>query len=426
LSDIGEPETSADEKLQSSPTHKRKLRRKGTTIDDNNFIVSDSDDQEDEEPVHRSPKKRTKLRSPTPSNDDDQEENDEPIPTPARKRLRKARDAESSEREELEQELEDLKDIDADASSPVARTADKARDTRKASMALLMKRRSSKTNVLDSEDEKDDDAEDPEASEEGYEGTFRHHQVETVDDLEFIEEDDLDAEIGVPDMPLEFSKHASAKPGKLFRHVVEWMLQKHLNPAFEEKELHHFAFKRVGDEIQALVHSYMSSVWNEEFTFTLRARPEFFEHEISPAERVLYPDCEACNRTNHPASYAVQFGKKAYDKKTLEEVDSKHRDSEGRKIAKESKVFRLGAECARNARTAHPLVHWSYILYDHINGQWDAIRGLKMDKHWSTAKKTKKIEKFVDDMQARGQIKKLFVQFRNDIDVARQMKVEDW
>lgn len=422
MSDIGEPESSADEKLQSSPTHKRKLRRKGTTIDDNNFIVSDSDDQEDEEPVRRSPKKRAKLRSPTPSDDDDQEEIDEPIPTPSRKRLRRAREAESSEREELEQELEDLKDMDASASSPVAQTADKARDARKASMALLMKRRSSKTNLVDSEDEKDDDADEPE----GYEGTLRHHQVETVDDLEFIEEDDHDAEIGVPNMPLEFSKHASAKPGKLFRHVVEWMLQKHLNPAFEEKELHHFAFKRVGDEIQALVHSYMSSVWNEEFTFTLRARPEFFEHEISPTERVLYPDCEACNRTNHPASYAVQFGKTAYDKKTLEEVDSKHRDSEGRKIAKESKVFHLGAECARNARTAHPLVHWSYILYDHINGQWDAIQGLKMDKHWSTAKKTKKIEKFVDDMQARGQIKKLFVQFRNDIDVARQMKVEDW
>lgn len=423
MSDIGEPESSADEKLQSSPTHKRKRRPKDTINEDNSFIAPDSDDEEDEEPVRKSPKKRIQPGSSTWLGEDDQgEEEDVPIHTPARKRLRKAREVESSEREELRQELEDLRDSDVDTSSPVNRTGERARDARKASMALLMKRRGSKLVDSDGEEE-DEDGSD--GYEEGYEGIFRH-QVETADDLEFIEEDDPDAEIGVPDMPLEFSKHASAKPGKLFGHVVEWMLQKHLNPAFKEKELHHFAFKRVGDEIQALVHSYMSSVWNEEFTFTLRARPEFFEHEISVVDRVLYPDCEACNRTNHPASFAIQFGKRAYDKKTLEEVESKSRDSEGRQIAKESKVFHLGAECARNARTAHPLVHWSYILYDHINEQWDAIRGLKMDKHWSTAKKTKKIEKFVDDMQASGQIKKLFIQFRNDVDVARQMKVEDW
>lgn len=285
--------------------------------------------------------------------------------------------------------------------------------------------------VVPSESEDHDEDEDEDENKDFEEdledaNTYRHHQIETAADRDFIEDDDPDAEIGVPDMPLEFSKFASAKTKTLFRHVVEWVLNKHLNPSFEETDLQRFAFGRLGDQIKGLVHSYMSSVWTPEFTYTLLARPQYNEWELKESERVLYPNCEACNRTKHPASWAIQFSKHAYDKKTLEEVDAPNEDYEGRKIARMSKVFHLGRDCADNARHGHPLVHWSYILYDHITEQWPAAQELKMDGHWSTAKKTKKIEQFVEEMQGNGQIKKIFQAFRDDIDVARKMKVEDW
>lgn len=462
---VGEPESTGDERMQSSPTKRRGAKRKQTIVPEDDFIVPDSDvEEEDEEPIRRSPKKRIKANSETPASSDDEpvqvslqssskskfrrsailevSDDDEDIEDPEEESTRKPRRATAlestkigspnsgiNEDEELKKELEDLQELEMSSQKSPTKNA---RDARKASLARLRKARSAgvspqltrrqKVVLSDSEHEE----EEVEGYDEAYGSTYRDHQLETEVDREFIAEDEPNAEIGVPDIPLQFSKFATAKASKLFRYVVEWMLQKRLNPKFEEKELYLFAFKRVGDEITGLVHSYMSTVWTPEFTYTLLARPEYSEVEIGDAERILYPSCEACNRTNHPASWAIQFSKNAYDAKSLEEVERKNRDNHGRAIASESKVFHLGRECATNARNAHPLVHWSYILYDHINEQWDARHRLKIDGHWSTAKKTRKIARFVDKMQDEGQIKKLFMDFRNDIDVARQMKVEDW
>ena len=460
---IGEPESTSDERMQSSPTKKGGAKRKKASVLDD-FVVPDSDEEEDEEPIRTSSKKRRKAISETPASsddepiqispqrsrkskfrrsaalevsDDDDEDIEDPKEEPARKRRRAtALDANKtsspnsviSEGDELKKELEDLQELEM--SSQKSPTKD-ARDARKASLAQLRKARSFGVSpqlarrqiVVLSDSEHEEEVED---YDEAYGITFRDHELETEADREFIEEDDPNAEIGVPDIPLQFSKFATAKSSKLFRYVVEWMLQKRLNPKFEEKELYLFAFKRLGDEITALVQSYISTVWTPEFTYTLRARPEYSEVEMGDAERIFYPSCEACNRTNHPASWAIQFSKNAYDAKSLEEVERKNKDSYGRAIAPESKVFHLGRECAANARNAHPLVHWSYILYDHINEQWEARHRLKINGHWSTTKKTRKITRFVDKMQDEGQIKKLFIDFRNDIDVAREMKVEDW
>jgi hypothetical protein len=38
--------------------------------------------------------------------------------------------------------------------------------------------------------------------------------------------------------------------------------------------------------------------------------------------------CDACGRTNHPATFEVQFAGKAYHKDTLDEVDNDHGDDE--------------------------------------------------------------------------------------------------
>lgn len=38
--------------------------------------------------------------------------------------------------------------------------------------------------------------------------------------------------------------------------------------------------------------------------------------------------CDACGRTNHPATYQIQFGGKAYYKETLEEIDNDRDEDE--------------------------------------------------------------------------------------------------
>lgn len=469
LEDTGESDSSVNARLESSPTKKRKVTRRSTvrkpkyTNDLDGFIASDSNEEEDEEPATKSPKKSSKIkprsptysdeveedkeeeqpvrrrlkqrgkakrRSPSPSAEEDHDEDEEePIKSYSRNRS-KAKEGEShdlSEREELQQELEDLQDLDS--SPPPAARKDSSRDMRKASLADLLKARGAMRShgraVVHIDSGNEDESQEEEFEEE-YEATFRDHQVETEADRDFIDEDDPDGEFGVPEIPLELSRFASAKLSTLFRHVVQWMLQREVIPGFEGTELQNFAFKRVGDKLTGLANNYISSVWSEQFTLALKARPEFCEEELSPGEKLFHPSCEACNRTNHPASWAIRFDKKAYDEKTLVEVKSKRRNNKGKEIAPMTKVFYLGSECANNARNAHPLIHWSYILFDHINEQWPAKEELKFNSHWDTEKKMKKVQKFVDDMQDNGQIKRLFRSFTNDIDVAQQFKAEDW
>jgi hypothetical protein len=49
---------------------------------------------------------------------------------------------------------------------------------------------------------------------------------------------------------------------------------------------------------------------------------------LGPGDENQGRKCDACGRTNHPASYQIQFGGKAYNKQTLEEIDNDHDDEE--------------------------------------------------------------------------------------------------
>ncbi|EOD45174.1 hypothetical protein UCRNP2_8099 [Neofusicoccum parvum UCRNP2] len=212
---------------------------------------------------------------------------------------------------------------------------------------------------------------------------------EDDDDENFVIEDDDEA-IGVPDdsatLPLEFSSLGRAKAKDLFKYAVEWMVQKKLNPGFPIRDpVYDLAFRKLDDE----------------------------------------------------------FAGKAYDRDTLSDVDSSSDsedgdddddasyDADGNPIPPDSTVFHVGVFCKTNAETAHTLAHWRHHLYSWVVG-WLEMQGhLDPDKiverdGWKTKKRNKYANKIVDEMQASGEIKRLYQDFRSSIDHAREAKQAGW
>ncbi|GME44463.1 putative transcription factor iiic-like protein [Neofusicoccum parvum] len=272
---------------------------------------------------------------------------------------------------------------------------------------------------------------------------------EDDDDENFVIEDDDEA-IGVPDdsatLPLEFSSLGRAKAKDLFKYAVEWMVQKKLNPGFPIRDpVYDLAFRKLDDEVRGLAGSkFTSSVWTRDFTKALHARPEILVTEIAGTSRFLLEDhCGACNRRNHPATFDIQFAGKAYDRDTLSDVDSSSDsedgdddddasyDADGNPIPPDSTVFHVGVFCKTNAETAHTLAHWRHHLYSWVVG-WLEMQGhLDPDKiverdGWKTKKRNKYANKIVDEMQASGEIKRLYQDFRSSIDHAREAKQAGW
>ena len=138
------------------------------------------------------------------------------------------------------------------------------------------------------------------------------------DEEDFVVDDDDDPE-SRPKIPLEF-RLRTMKPQELFKYAVEWMVQKKLNPAFDMRhEVYHIAFSRLDDFARGMGGSkFQSSAWTPRFTRALNARPELTENHIGGASS-LPTHCDACNRSNHPATFEVQFHGDPYDKKTLED-----------------------------------------------------------------------------------------------------------
>jgi hypothetical protein len=324
---IAESETSGDDvpAFRSSPT--RKPRRKAATPD---FVVLSSEDEDaaDSEVSVESPKPRKKgRRTHKHDSEDDDQEVDEP--TPRKGRLsRKTRQITNSEEEDLAEDLEFLQ------SSPPPRAPNKKREpsAREKALAALKQRRasqadpgSSRTTAFEIEDEEEDES--------GDDGVYRAENRRDMflpedEDEDFIVEAGSEDEIGAPEhieMPIEFSSLSRAKAKDLFKYVVEWMVQKKINPAFDIKDaVYRLAFQKLNDELQGLAGSkFTSSIWTKGFSTSLKARPGIALMEI---DAVL--GCEACNRQSHLAKWDIQFTGKPYHPDTLEDIDQNPDDDE--------------------------------------------------------------------------------------------------
>lgn len=296
------------------------------------------------------------------------------------------------------------------------------------------------------------------SEESGYSGTAQDvlYGNDEDEDEDFI--NDEDAPIGVPSehaLPLQFSSLRNAKARDLFKYAIEWMVQKKINPAFpSDDEIYTMTFRKLDDEVNGLASSkYHSSVWTKEFTRAIRARPEMVVNEIDARTRaIMESHCEACNRKSHAASYEMAFKGKPYHKETLEPLAANASDSDsdsdsdssdisstgseeelngekptyddrGERLPPESKVFTLGSTCQANAQVAHTLYHWRYHLNSWVidylvrEGHCSAEKLVARDK-WSERKRQKFANKVVDEMEKKGEIKKLHRMYRDQVNYA--------
>ena len=266
------------------------------------------------------------------------------------------------------------------------------------------------------------------------------NEDEEVED--FVVSDD-DAPLGAPadllnDIPIEFTHHAHKKPIEYFQHVVEWMVHNKLNPAFSRHDaIYKIAVRKLDDEIKGLMGSkFMSSVWRPEFQTTLTSRPELYSLDIPT---MFEQKCGACNRSKHPPTQSLTFQGKPYDPQSLEPIDddsgsdSSASSSESSRTSSHSsgtdtKTFNLGSHCASNAQTAHSLHHWRYHLNQHIlswltsEGHTSRKRIIEREK-WSQKKKERFANGIVDGMVEDGEMKKLYREFRENLEAARGAEV---
>ncbi|KAF2851398.1 hypothetical protein T440DRAFT_467679 [Plenodomus tracheiphilus IPT5] len=410
---------------------------------------SDSEDQDDE---------GAELQS--DGNDNERNELKEDLaflkssPLPDRGRLRSTHDKPKNERQRA---LEALKRKRAGATEPPSsatpiRKKPVVVETDSDSDLEVIQEEPEGNGLIGDELEDDDDPEDDER-----EPNVLDIFQEGKDDIEFID-DNADALIGEPtaeadldDMRLAFSL-SRAKTKDLFKHAVEWMVMKKIHPAFEStRNFYTLTFRKLDDEVKGLAGSkFTSSAWTPEFTRAVRARPDLITNEIGGAADFMSPHCAACNRKNHPATWEIMLTGQPYDKDTLEPLENDNssdsdsdsdssslsaspprnannekpeRDASGEILLPESHRFFLGSTCKANAQVSHTLYHWRYHLYQWVKqylaqqGHLTAEKLVKRDKS-SNRKREKAAIKIVDQMEADGEIKKLWRLYKEQVTFA--------
>ncbi|OJD12051.1 hypothetical protein AJ78_07293 [Emergomyces pasteurianus Ep9510] len=458
------------------------------------FQSSKSEDiSSDEESIHapsssRRPLKRLIIKDMDEDEDDGEESEDIVCSSPA-KRRRLNMQAEVSKEEtprsrteraklDLEEDLEDLRDSAMTKTRTRGRAADKAKIKRQTQLEALRRRRAEGkrevVSVESSEDESNakqtenksssqEEDEEEETGDEGWNNLDEDSDVEppVPEDLDKYEDDFIDQDeegaLGAPDelndIPFEFTRHRYKRLRDHFKDVVEWMVHNKLNPAFPRDDVvYRMAFSKVTDQVTGLAGSQLiSSAWNRDFRKALEARPGI--------DVTLYPvslghSCDACNKTNHPASFDIQFNGKPYLLETLEPVsdddddddgdsdsdsdeqaddesgDREHGniDREGNEIPNARTHFYLGRHCKTKAAMAHTLIHWRYHLNEWIidflqrKGIFSDTEILERE-HWSQKKRTKYANQVVDDMEEGGEVNRLWRDFNTNLKAAREAKV---
>jgi Domain of unknown function (DUF4211) len=235
-------------------------------------------------------------------------------------------------------------------------TADISRLKRQKQLEILRRKRAGETvrNIIDcdgeTEDPKDGEISARDLSFESSgetEDTDVEPEIPVNEDLDRYEDDfvqeDTEGELGAPtQMPFEFTSSTYKEPKDYFQDVVEWMVHNKLNPAFPRSELRYrYAVTKLEDEVNGRTGSQLiSSTWSDHFRRALMARP-LIEVTAVPIRDDSY--CDACNRSNHPASFDIKLYGKAYSRETLEPLSDDDSDSQqfqdGREWDNNSDIF---------------------------------------------------------------------------------------
>ncbi|KAF2666693.1 hypothetical protein BT63DRAFT_457649 [Microthyrium microscopicum] len=466
---VDESSDSDDSVPVAPPSVKRARHQKQATP--RRELIVESEESEDFPPVKSSGRLRRRQVTPeaesVDEDDDEEEDSDVGTPQPRKRKL------DDREEEDLAEDMDFLR------SSPPAIMSSVKKKSRQSeqqeALADLKRIRDSRntqrpkkkqTVILDSDEEEeimvtssravkantpdfivdDDDEIEEEEDDEDDEPTARDLFQENEEDEDFIA-DDEDLEdgdlIGVPtndETPIMFTKWATAKPKELFQFAVEYLVQKKINPGFnKDKEIYILTWKKLDDEVTGLAGSkFSSSVWNRDFTFALQARPQM---DTLIAGQNVFRDCQACNRSNHTATYEVRFHGRPYDPHTLEDVEQEYddddsdeetdgretRDRHGNVLAEEDRTYALGNHCYGNASVGHTLKHWRYSLmewvFDHLKetGVLAPEKIVERDS-WKTSKREKLVYSIIAQWTEKGTIHNLYKSYKAQVDTARESK----
>lgn len=324
------------------------------------------------------------------------------------------------------------------------------RSTRQKQLDLLRKRRAGEAvdhtsydndlEIYQQDSESNADSKGPIEIEDEDSGTERVRRAipPNLDEYEedFVDDDDysVDAPADLADIPLEFTRHAHKKPIEHFKDVVEWMVHNRLNPAFARSDpVYTIAVRKLDDVVQGYAGSkFMSAAWKAEFTETLKKYPDCTKVDVPT---MFDQKCEACGRSGHPAKHQLTFSGKPYNRDSLEDLSSDEEDSDepdndnSPLPQSHVKAFFLGRTCNANAETAHALYHWRHQLNQFVlillrsEGHLSPQKIMDMDG-WSMKKKEKYANGVVDGMEANGQMKDLYREFKQNLEVAREAKNE--
>ena len=429
------PVPSSRRTLRSSTKTTTRPSRQNEACMDRDSSVSKSD--------HLEVIKSQKGKSNQPIETQDASDSD-PLITPIRQRGRPGRPKSSVQDHgpgsDLEAEIADLEDLDG-RETPKTRTRGtlrgSERNKRIGKLEELKRRRAGIVELSDDESQEG-------LVEDDYHSVVEDEYARESDaNLDEYEEDFIsdngDEAIGVDlargGVPLEFTRYANLKPFEYFKYVVEWMVHAKLDPAFERNdEVYQLAHKKLDDEVKGHAGStFKSSVWRQEFSDALTSRPDIFRVDIPT---MLEHKCDACNRSGHPPKHRIILTGSRYDKNTLEKISTNTSDNEddtsdnstSSDATDDEQTFFLGRFCCANAEIAHALYHWRYQLNQTIL-EWLSTNGhttpekIVERENWGRKKRERLANKVVDGMVDGGEMKVLYMQFKQNLDAARSAKV---
>ena len=416
-------------------------------------VEAESDDSSDSDSL------MNELRASSPSKpeqDLSSEDSNDYVVQSARRRIGKpyieiSSSVDRSDSEEGQQGLQDRpKTSEKHRGLTRAKDLGTERSTRQKQLDLLRKRRAGEAvdhtsydddlEIYQQDSEPNADSEGPVEIEDEDSGTERVRRAipPNLDEYEedFVDDDDysVDAPADLADIPLEFTRHAHKKPIEHFKDVVEWMVHNRLNPAFARSDpVYTIAVRKLDDVVQGYAGSkFMSAAWKAEFTETLKKYPDCTKIDVPT---MFEQKCEACGRSGHPAKHQLTFSGKPYNRESLEDLSSDEEDSDepddddSPLPQSHVKAFFLGRTCNANAETAHALYHWRHQLNQFVlillrcEGDLSPKKIMDMDG-WSMKKKEKYANGVVDGMEANGQMKDLYREFKQNLEVAREAKNE--
>lgn len=433
---LAEAESTGDDMPTSSPAKRRGISK----------VVELSSSSEDELPVKRRLRRKASLEVNEEESDSDvvvqngkqkrrrellNEESDESSSTP--RSLKRNRARKDDDLDEIRAELDDL-----GSSSPLLSPVKPSKLSKQKKIIAKIRRekqrrQSGVNHILSEEDEsEEDDGEYRDTYQRIYsEGNLDEYEQDddfVVDD----EEDGEDGLIGSPHaLPFEYSSLASAPLSELFRHAIDWLIQNKINPGFKRhSDIYDTVWKRLNDEITGLAESkFKSSSWKRDFIVSLETRPDMTSGQVKAHE--LDTNCEACGRSNHPATFTMQLYGKPYDPDSLEDIeqdedDDGEYDKRGREVPAVRQWF-LGRTCYENAESAHILAHWKRSLNIEVVEllrEEGALkpRAIVERAEQNVAQKGKWTRDLVDRWDEQGHIGMFWQTYKDFSDTARENK----